>query len=106
MEGLQSFLNSDIFNVALKTLYQNFFLIASFPDHCLLLLFFKYLKTLHFFRVNHVFFYKDDEVYLLLERMAEGKIEVILHEDGRSINPAFEGNFSLYSFPWKGKIRW
>ena len=43
-------------------------------------------------------------MFLLLERMAEGKIEVLLHDDGRSINPAFAGNFSLYSFPWKGKI--
>lgn len=47
-------------------------------------------------------FRKDDSVYLLLERMAEGKIEVLFHDDGRCINPAFEGNVSLYFFSWKG----
>lgn len=48
-------------------------------------------------------FRKDDDVFLILERMPEGSIEVTFHEDGRSLNPAFEGNFGLYSFPWKGK---
>lgn len=48
-------------------------------------------------------FRKDDDVFLILERMPEGSIEVTFHEDGRSLNPAFEGNFGLYSFPWTGK---
>lgn len=54
--------------------------------------------------VKHVF-RKDGKVFILLERVAGGKLDVKFHENGKHILPVFASNVYSYVFHWTGTER-